>query len=278
MNEQFLETILALSTGKNSRIHGPAHWAGVAAAGHTLCELTPEADRRVVLAFAMLHDSMRETDGLDPDHGARAAELAESLHESGDLELDAEQLSTLTEALTYHDKGRTSGDPTIGACWDSDRLNLYRVGITPKASLMSTEGGCSLAGTEWSKYFPSFRFAWPAIFLNYDALVGLGEPSEHITQRAYISAVRRLAGERDLAICGVHPTRSWRVSFPRLQGGRSIPDRRSPADARRRDPHGAHPLTAGTPYIRRGRASHSYGRQRGACASRYPHRPRGGAG
>ena len=133
-----LETILSHSTGKGSRIHGPIHWAGVAAAGLTLCENTPEADRGVVLAFGLLHDSMRESDGPDPEHGARAAELARKLHESGDLDLDAERFAKLEEALVYHDKGRTSADPTIGTCWDSDRLNLYRVGITPKASLLST--------------------------------------------------------------------------------------------------------------------------------------------
>ncbi len=178
-----LDSILSHSTGKDSRIHGPTHWAGVAAAGHTLCELTPEADRELVLYFAMLHDSMRETDGLDPDHGARAAELAERLHESGDLDLAEDRLATLEEALTYHDKGQTSADPTIGACWDSDRLNLWRVGITPEASLMSTEGGRSLAGTEWSKYFPMFVFDWRAIFLNYEALLGLGEAGEHVYLR-----------------------------------------------------------------------------------------------
>lgn len=104
MSQQLLDAILEHSTNKDSRYHGPIHWACVAAAGHTLCELTPEADRELVLYFAMLHDSMRETDGLDPDHGARAAELAESLQESGDLDLDEDRLATLTEALVYHDK------------------------------------------------------------------------------------------------------------------------------------------------------------------------------
>ena len=163
-----LETILEHSTGKGSRIHGPTHWAGVAAAGLTLCELTPEADRRIVLYFSMLHDSMRETDGYDPDHGARAAELARRLYESADLKLDAGQLAKLEEALTYHDKGRTSADPTIGACWDSDRLNLHRVGITPKASLLSTSAGRHLSNHA-GRVFSMLEFNWEAIFGSYAA-------------------------------------------------------------------------------------------------------------
>ena len=172
MSQQLLDTILSYSTGKHSRIHGPVHWAGVAAAGHTLCELTPEADRGVVLYFAMLHDAMRETDGLDPDHGARAAELARRLHESGDLELDEDQLAKLEEALVYHDQGRTSAQHTIGVCWDADRLNLYRVLVSPDAGLMSTEGGRYLAGTHNARFFSDFKLDWRAIFLDYGALMG----------------------------------------------------------------------------------------------------------
>lgn len=186
MSERLSKTILEYSTNRHSNVHGPVHWAGVAAAGFTLCELTPEADPQTVLYFAMLHDSMRESDGHDPEHGARAAELACKLREDGVLELDDERLATLEEALVYHDKGQTHLDPTIGACWDSDRINLYRVGITPEASFMSTEGGRSLVGTKRAEYFPMFVFSWPAIFLNFEALMGPGElasPGEHVYLR-----------------------------------------------------------------------------------------------
>ncbi|MGB5446898.1 MAG: hypothetical protein WBM99_15485, partial [Psychromonas sp.] len=32
-----------------------------------------------------------------------------------------------------------STDPTIGTCWDADRLDLGRYGIYPKAQFLSTE-------------------------------------------------------------------------------------------------------------------------------------------
>jgi hypothetical protein len=50
--------VLRHASGAKSRIHGPGHWAGVAAAGYALCEMTPEADPLVVFLFALLHDSM----------------------------------------------------------------------------------------------------------------------------------------------------------------------------------------------------------------------------
>lgn len=162
-----LWAVLDHSTGHDSRIHGELHWSAVAAAGYHLCKMTPEADRRVVLLFAMFHDSMRESDGPDPEHGARAAELAYKLQESGDLELADEQLATLEEALVYHDKGQIHLDPSIGACWDADRLNLPRVGIKPDPDLMSTEAGKALALSRGAQRFPGLIFDWTSLFLNY---------------------------------------------------------------------------------------------------------------
>src|SRR5262249_24487970 len=44
-------------------------------------------------------------------------------------------------ACAWHERGRVSDDPTIGACWDADRLDLPRVGTQPMPELMSTEEG-----------------------------------------------------------------------------------------------------------------------------------------
>jgi uncharacterized protein len=38
----------------------------------------------------------------------------------------------LFEACRLHTDGLTSSEPTVQACWDADRLDLGRVGITPK--------------------------------------------------------------------------------------------------------------------------------------------------
>jgi uncharacterized protein len=115
-----------------SSIHGPEHWDTVEAVGlkiaHLMEAMNQQVHRDVVRLFAVLHDSCRESDGSDPEHGRRAAEYAKELR--GRLfDLSDQQFSLLIQALTYHADGFTSGDLTIGACWDADRMDLWRVGI-----------------------------------------------------------------------------------------------------------------------------------------------------
>ena len=54
-------------------IHGVSHWTRVLENGFRLAE-TNGANLKVVAAFALLHDSRRENDGYDPEHGFRGAE------------------------------------------------------------------------------------------------------------------------------------------------------------------------------------------------------------
>jgi uncharacterized protein len=42
------------------------------------------------------------------------------------------------EALTYHADGLVSEHPTIGCCWDADRLDLPRCGIRVDPVMLST--------------------------------------------------------------------------------------------------------------------------------------------
>ena len=51
----------------------------------------------------------------------------------------AAQLELLQHACFEHTNGQVSSDPTVGACWDADRLDLPRVGVTPNPALFSTE-------------------------------------------------------------------------------------------------------------------------------------------
>lgn len=123
-------------TARASRLHGPRHARDVARCGLALRHVGVEADWTVVVLFAALHDSQRRNDGHDPDHGARAAAVARDLR--GHLVLTDAQADQLDHALTYHDAGQVSDDPTIGACWDADRLTLWRAGIQPQLKYMST--------------------------------------------------------------------------------------------------------------------------------------------
>jgi uncharacterized protein len=115
--------------------HGVEHWRRVAENGASLVEETPGADPHVVVAFAAIHDSQRRNEYHDPHHGQRAANLANDV----DLGLNLAQLVTLRHACEFHDKGLLSIDPTIGCCWDADRLDLPRVGIQPDPALLSTQ-------------------------------------------------------------------------------------------------------------------------------------------
>jgi uncharacterized protein len=85
-----------------------------------------------VLAFAFLHDSQRQNDGHDPQHGRRAAHFATRLRRDGVIsELAGDEFEHLCEAMRLHSDGHTTGEPGIMACWDADRLDLARVGIRP---------------------------------------------------------------------------------------------------------------------------------------------------
>ena len=93
--------------------------------------------------FALFHDARRVNEHIDPAHGQRGGDLARTLRGSL-VHLDDARFELLYEACRLHTDGHTAGDPTLLACWDADRLDLGRVGITPKASLLCTEAARTL--------------------------------------------------------------------------------------------------------------------------------------
>jgi uncharacterized protein len=143
--------VTARATSLASTLHGPRHWRAVARVGIELAARVPGADLELVALFALLHDAQRWTDGHDPEHGARAATLAGELHERGVLDLAPDRLGLSRHACTLHADGQTSADPTVGVCWDADRLNLWRVGITPARRLLSTAAARAPALLDWSR-------------------------------------------------------------------------------------------------------------------------------
>lgn len=117
--------------------HGVAHWARVLENGLRLAEETG-ASVEVVQLFAVLHDSRRVNEGTDPQHGPRAAEFTLELRGSA-FDLDDHEFRLLYKACHGHTHERTHPDVTIQTCWDSDRLDLGRVGITPHPTRLCTE-------------------------------------------------------------------------------------------------------------------------------------------
>ncbi len=95
------------------------------------------ADKSVIDYFAFLHDSRRFNEDSDPDHGKRAAEFALSLRDSY-VDLSNSSFSLLVTACEGHTHEGYHDDVTIQTCWDADRLDLGRVGITPDPDRMCT--------------------------------------------------------------------------------------------------------------------------------------------
>jgi uncharacterized protein len=115
-----------------SGLHGPAHGLRVRANALALAALTPGAEPRVVEAFALFHDGWRHDEQRDLGHGKRAAAAVRRWAEETAWPLGQ------AEACAWHEHGGTSTEPTIGCCWDADRPDLSRLGVRPRARLLST--------------------------------------------------------------------------------------------------------------------------------------------
>lgn len=135
----------------SSEYHGPRHWRDVARIGASLCDHVPVADRELAFLFAVLHDSCRLNDRQDPEHGPRAAMLAQKLLDEGLIVLVPDRAVLLRETIRLHTELTNSENHTTGVCLDADRLTLWRVGFTPNPEFLSTVPGHSPAAPEFSK-------------------------------------------------------------------------------------------------------------------------------
>lgn len=140
--------------------HGLPHWGRVLETGLKLAEKTG-ANGRVVQLFAVFHDARRESEQRDPGHGERGSRLALELRPTH-LIVPDEEFELLVYACRFHTDGLTEADVTVRTCWDADRLDLWRVGFTPKAELLCTEAAREASMLDWSKkrsldgYVPPF--------------------------------------------------------------------------------------------------------------------------
>ena len=124
-------------------VHGVGHWDRVARNGRLL--YVEGADRDVIAAFAYLHDSQRQSNGPDLEHGQRAAHFVDEIRDTYLRALTDEQIALLKEACALHTVEHRTGNITVDICFDADRLDLSRVDITPNPELMATERGAAIA-------------------------------------------------------------------------------------------------------------------------------------
>jgi uncharacterized protein len=138
LSAELVQRVVAQHTLSPFSLHGVPHWARVLDNGRRLARLTGARDD-VVQLFAIFHDACRETHDFDEGHGRRGADLAKEVR--GDwFELDDHGMFALWEACAYHSDGRNEhSDPTVATCWDADRLDLARVGITPDPRRLCTK-------------------------------------------------------------------------------------------------------------------------------------------
>jgi uncharacterized protein len=118
--------------------HGLKHWIRVWNNGELLSKSTG-ANIEVVKYFAFLHDICREDEDLDLFHGVRAERLIREVLQPNFLHLPEEDAKMLEFAVQRHTFGMTRADPTVMTCWDSDRLDLGRVGIKPHPGRLCTD-------------------------------------------------------------------------------------------------------------------------------------------
>ncbi len=129
-------------------IHGYSHWLRVRENGLRLAHVTG-ADAKIVELFAFLHDSHRRNDRIDPGHGRRAADYVDLIR--GDFfDLADDDLELLKFACAHHTDGLVEADVTVQVCWDSDRLDLGRVGIRPHARYLCTSTAQQPDMIEWA--------------------------------------------------------------------------------------------------------------------------------
>jgi uncharacterized protein len=115
--------------------HGVIHWGRVYENGIKLAE-QDGVNTDVVQFFSIFHDSRRRNESTDKGHGERGAQLAIEMR--ADVHLNDDDFSLLITACNLHTSARTHDDITVQACFDSDRLDLGRVGTVPDAEYLCT--------------------------------------------------------------------------------------------------------------------------------------------
>ena len=156
-----LDTLVRFATDgwKLGKCHGLSHWEKVERNAFVLSleyvngrvSFREDVNLKVVCYFAYLHDKCRINDWEDLEHGARAADMLHTFRDTLLKDFTDEEFSLLEKACRYHTTELRCGNSTIDVCFDADRLDLGRVGITPAPDKMATLQGVHYAG-RLSKY------------------------------------------------------------------------------------------------------------------------------
>ena len=133
---KLFDMIVGQSALSRNGYHSLDHWVRVLANGRRLAPVTG-ANLNVVELFSAFHDSRRINEGRDPEHGVRGAQFAVEMRGLW-FEATNREMELLRYACEHHSNGLTEADVTVQTCWDADRLDLGRVGTTPRAEFLCT--------------------------------------------------------------------------------------------------------------------------------------------
>ncbi len=132
-----------------SGIHGISHWTRVYDIGMRLAAQTG-ANKTVVQLFSVFHDSCRYNEGEDPQHGPRGGELARQYRNNHLQSLSEDEFDLLHTACRLHTSAPTHENITIQTCFDSDRLDLGRIGTIPDPKHLCTDQAKSSNMVSWA--------------------------------------------------------------------------------------------------------------------------------
>ena len=122
--------------------HGIFHWQRVYKNTQILANYYA-VKSKVFELFALFHDSKRKNEYNDLFHGIRASKFVKNLIEKKEIILDEDDTNRLLYAIANHTisdkKNPLFNDLIVQICFDSDRLDLGRVGIKPKEKYMMTD-------------------------------------------------------------------------------------------------------------------------------------------
>ena len=106
--------------------------------------------------FALLHDCKRENDYRDLEHGPRAEAYIRGIRDW--IPLQGIQFEYLCDACRTHTTGTTPENQTIATCWDSDRLDIGRVGIIPNEQFLTNPEAKRIAREKDFQSLKTFKY------------------------------------------------------------------------------------------------------------------------
>ena len=128
--------------------HGISHWRRVYYNTQKLSKYY-NIESEVFELFSLLHDSKRHDEFEDMHHGVRAAGFVQKLLRDGVIILDEEDAEILLYACANHTKSDKANplydDLIVQICFDSDRLDIGRVGFMVDPAYLATEYAKNLA-------------------------------------------------------------------------------------------------------------------------------------